>query len=522
MLKRELVVQFKEGVVTAVGTGLLGADLRTDDAEALRFVEAGQPDRAWSWAQLGTRADRFAAALRAAGISRLAFLDRNYPACLEAAYGGSRAGAVTSSSTGGSRPRRSRTPSSDSQAQLVLVGPELGAGRQGLRGAAAAGAQVVVLGEEYEAWLAAHEPGPAVQADPGTAVLQLYTSGTTGFPKGVMITHRMIGSHNAAAREVVPIGPDAVALVPMPLYHVGGLAYALSTLASGARTVVLRDPVPGVLLDTLEREGVTHTFVVPALLAALLQERERDLSSLQVLLYGASPMPAPLMRASLARFPGKLGQVYGMTELSGAVTYLGPEDHADTAHPERLLSAGRPYPGVELRVVDAAGQDVPTGELGELWVRSAQCTPGYWGKPEATADTLVEGGWLRTGDIARLDDGGYLFLEDRLKDMVISGGENVYPAEVERVLLLDPSVAEVAVIGVPDERWGETVKAVVVPAEGATVDPAALIALCRQHLAGYKRPTSVDVVDALPRNATGKVLRRELREPYWQGDQRRV
>ena len=296
-------------------------------------------------------------------------------------------------------------------------------------------------------------------------------------------------------------------------------------LAAGARTIVVREPVPSVLLDTIEEQGVTDTFVVPALLAVLLQDPDldrRDLSTLRHLLYGASPMPGPLMQACLARFPGLLGQVFGMTELSGAVTYLGPEDHADTAHLERLLSAGRPYPGVEVRVVGGDGQDVPTGGLGELWVRSAQCMAGYWHRPEATADTLVADGWLRTGDIGRLDDGGFVYLEDRLKDMIISGGENVYPAEVERVLLLHPDVAEVAVIGVPDERWGETVKAVVVPAPGAAPDPAELIAHCRQHLAGYKRPTSVDLVEELPRNATGKVLRRELRAPYWQGQARRV
>ncbi len=506
--------------------GTLGADLRRDDAEALRFG-----DRAWSWAQLDERAGRFAAGLLAAGVTRLAFLDRNHPACLEAAYGGARAGAVTTVVNWRLAPDEIAYALEDSQAQLLFVGAELAPVVEGLRSRLPLLRQVVVVGgadqqgdgDGYEPWLAAHEPVAApVAASPDDAVLQLYTSGTTGFPKGVLITHRMIAAHNAAARSVVPLSGDSVALVPMPLYHVGGLAYALSTLASGARTVVLRDPVPSVLLDTMEQQGVTHTFIVPALIAALLQERERDLSALQVLVYGASPMPAPLMRAALARFPGTLGQVYGMTELSGAVTWLAPADHADVDHPERLLSAGLPYPGVELRIVDADGADRPTGELGELWVRSAQCTPGYWRKPEATADTLVEGAWLRTGDIARLDGGGYLFLEDRLKDMVISGGENVYPAEVERVLLLHPSVAEVAVIGVPDERWGETVKAVVVPAPGATVDPAALIAHCRAHLAGYKRPTSVDVVDALPRNATGKVLRRELREPYWQGHGRRV
>jgi len=508
------------------GPRLLGADLRTDDAEALRIA-----DHAWTWAQLGERIDRLAAALLAEGVQpgeRIAFLDKNSPACLEAAYAGARIGAVTTVVNWRLAPAELLYALEDSAAVLLLVGAEFSATADQLRARLPALRRVVVVGgeaDQYEAWLAGATPDAAAlpEADPDDVVLQLYTSGTTGFPKGVMITHANVAAHNAASVDVVAPSPDTVAMVPMPLYHVGGLAYALSNLAAGARVVLTRDPLPSLLLDTIEQQGVTDTFIVPALLAVVLQDpglERRDLSGLRHLLYGASPMPGPLMQACLARFPGILGQVYGMTELSGAVTYLSPQDHADAAHPERLLSAGRPYPGIEVRVVDADGRELPTGERGELWVRSPQVMAGYWRKPEASAETLVEDGWLRSGDVARLDEDGFVYLEDRLKDMVISGGENVYPAEVERVLLLHPSVAEVAVIGVPDERWGETVKACVVPVPGAQVDPAELEALCREHLAGYKRPTSVDVLEALPRNATGKVLRRELRAPYWQGRER--
>ncbi len=505
----------------------LGARLRTDDAEAVR-----SEDRTWSWAQLDERVARVGAALRADGVgpdTRVAVLDKNSPAVLEVALGGSRVGAVTAVVNWRLAPEELHFALEDSTAEVLVVGHELAPVVEPLRERLPRLRTVVVLGgpdDGYEPWLAAHEPDPTwAERSPDDAVLQLYTSGTTGFPKGVMLTSRSVAAHDAAAARVVPPAGDAVALVPMPLYHVGGLAYALSKLAAGVRVVVTRDPVPSLLLDVVERERVTETFVVPALVAALLQDPSlpgRDLSSLRHLLYGASPMPAPLMRAALARFPGILGQVYGMTELSGAVTWLSPEDHADAEHPERLQSAGRPYPGVEVRVVDESGTEVPAGELGELWVRSEQAMAGYWQRPEATQETLVEGGWVRTGDVARLDEGGFVYLEDRLKDMIISGGENVYPAEVERVLLLDPSVGEVAVIGVPDERWGETVKACVVAAPGASVDPAQLDALCRSHLAGYKRPTSYDVLQELPRNATGKVLRRELRAPFWSGQQRGV
>ncbi len=506
---------------------LLGADLRSDDCEAVLFG-----DQSLSWADLRSRIDRVAAGLVAEGVqpgTRVAFLDKNHPACLEVAYGGALAGAVTTVVNWRLAPDEWHYVLDDSQAEVLFVGHEFAPAAEQLRDRLPRLEKVVVVGgdaDEYESWLAAQQPGGALpKVSPDDVVLQLYTSGTTGFPKGVMLTHRNVAAHNAAALEVVAPSEDTVAMVPMPLYHVGGLAYALWNLAAGARVVVVREPVPSVLLDTLEKQGVTDTFIVPALIGVLLQDPSfpgRDLSGLRHLLYGASPMPGPLMQACLARFPGILGQVFGMTELSGAVTYLAPEDHADEAHPERLLSAGRPYPGVEVRVVDTDGHDLPVGELGELWVRSKQCMAGYWRKEEATAETLVEDGWLRSGDIARLDDGGFVYLEDRLKDMVISGGENVYPAEVERVLLQHPSVADVAVIGVPDEKWGETVKAVVVPAPGATVDADELIALSRSQLAGYKRPTSVDVVEALPRNATGKVLRRELRAPYWEGRVRRL
>ncbi len=507
---------------------LLGADLRRDDGEAIRFGE-----QAMTWAQLGDRIDCAAASLAAEGVepgARIAFLDKNSPVCLEAAYGGARVGAVTTVVNWRLAPQEWHYVLDDSQAELLFVGAEFAAQAEQLRDRLPQLRKTVVVGgddDEYEAWLAAHEPRDArsEEASPDDVVLQLYTSGTTGFPKGVMLTHRNVAAHNAAAVEVVAPSQDTVAMVPMPLYHVGGLAYALWNLAAGARIVVVREPVPSLLLDTIEQQGVTDTFIVPALIGVLLQDptfSQRDLSTLRHLLYGASPMPGPLMQACLQRFPGILGQVYGMTELSGAVTYLAPEDHADAEHPERLLSAGRPYPGVEARVVDVDGKDLPTGELGELWVRSKQCMAGYWRKPEATAETLVEDGWLRTGDIARVDAGGFVYLADRLKDMIISGGENVYPAEVERVLLEHPSVADVAVIGVPNERWGETVKAVVVPAPGAAIDLDELIAHSRQHLAGYKRPTTVDVVAELPRNATGKILRRELRAPHWEGRDRQV
>jgi acyl-CoA synthetase (AMP-forming)/AMP-acid ligase II len=323
------------------------------------------------------------------------------------------------------------------------------------------------------------------------------------------------------------MGIDSRVQVAMPLFHVGGSSYALVAWSGGAPIHLMRTPDPAAALAMLEQEKITHTFYVPALMAAMTQvpgAGQRDYSSLKALAYGASPMPLPVMRACLELFPrGTMQQVYGMTEQSGVVTILGPEDHEDPAVAHRLVSAGKAIHGVEVEVRDpATDQPVPAGQPGEIWVRSEQVMGGYWGKPEATAAAITPDGWYRSGDGGHIDADGYVYVTDRIKDLIISGGENVYPAEIERVLAEHPAVADVAVIGVPDDRWGEAPKAVVVLRAGASVEPDELLAWCRGQLAGYKVPKSADVVPELPRNPTGKILKRELRKPYWEGRDRRV
>jgi acyl-CoA synthetase (AMP-forming)/AMP-acid ligase II len=273
--------------------------------------------------------------------------------------------------------------------------------------------------------------------------------------------------------------------------------------------------------------GATHAFLVPAVIAQIVQAGPQALaamSSMRWLCYGASPAPLPVLRAALAAWPQtELLQVYGMTELSGVVTYLSHAAHLDAEHPERLASAGVPLPEIRLRVVDpVTEQDVAPGELGELWFLSEQRMTGYLGKPEASAATIVHGGWIRSGDLGRVDDGGFVFVLDRVKDMIITGGENVYASEVERVLVEHPAVLDVAVIGVPDDDWGESVLAVVHPAPGTAIDEAELIGYCRERLAGFKCPRRVVTVDELPRNPSGKVLKAQLRRPYWDGAGRSI
>ncbi len=235
-------------------------------------------------------------------------------------------------------------------------------------------------------------------------------------------------------------------------------------------------------------------------------------------------MPMPLLRAAMQAWPDTdFIQVYGLTEVGGVITHLMPEAHRDADHPERLVSAGRPIPGAEVRVVDPGTlEDVPTGEHGELWFRTPQLMKGFLGKPEETAQVIADDGWFRTGDLGKVDEAGFVYVQDRLKDMIISGGENIYSPEVERVLAEHPAVMEVAVIGVPDDTWGETVKAVVALHEGAAATEQEIIDHCREHLATFKCPRSVDVVEALPRNPTGKILKRDLRRPYWEGRDRQT
>jgi acyl-CoA synthetase (AMP-forming)/AMP-acid ligase II len=291
-------------------------------------------------------------------------------------------------------------------------------------------------------------------------------------------------------------------------------------MSRGGRSVILRDVDPSLLLKLIEQEHISEMFLVPAVLMLLLAMPElqtADLSSLRNVFYGASPISEDVLVRCMSAFGCDFCQVYGMTETTGAITALRPHDH-DPDGPRRglLRSAGKPHGGVELRIVDpVSGADAALGEVGEVWTRSPYNMAGYWGKPEETAATVNAEGWLHTGDAGFFDEEGYLYLHDRMKDMIVSGGENIYPAEVENVLLSHPAVADAAVIGVPDERWGETVKAIVVIAPDATLDQAEVIAHCRANLAHYKCPTSMDSIDVLPRNPSGKILKRELRAPYW-------
>ncbi len=376
----------------------------------------------------------------------------------------------------------------------------------------------------FQAWIGAHPAtDPMPQALPDDDVIQLYTSGTTGLPKGVQLTETNYAACFAGATQVWARfeAGDGV-LVAMPLFHVAGANLGMLALLQGARTVIMREVDYGAILRLTGEHRIRHAFLAPAIINALLQHpdiADADLSTLDKVYYGASPISEEVLTRAQARFGSDFTQLYGLTETIGGGAWLSPADHE--ASRGKLRACGVATPGYELRVrVD--GRDAETGEVGEIEIRSAGIMKGYWNRPDATAQSIDAEGWFRSGDAGFFDADGYLFIHDRVKDMIVSGGENVYPAEVENALFSHPAVADAAVIGVPDDRWGEAVKAVVVLAPGADPDPASIIAHCRPLIAGYKVPKSVDFIQVLPRNPSGKVLRRELRAPFWAGRDRQV
>lgn len=353
----------------------------------------------------------------------------------------------------------------------------------------------------------------------------MYTGGTTGRPKGVMLSHANLVSNALSANLAAQRPVHSVGIHCAPMFHVGGMALVLQLVQRLCRQVILPgfDELP--VLQAIADEGGTETFLVPTMLKRLVEHPRFggfDTRSLQLVLYGAAPIDEALLARARQALPAAgFCQLYGMTELSPVVTALPAWCHAPGQPAQRLRSVGRAVPIAEVRIVDADDQPVPPGTVGEIVVRGPLVMQGYWGQPEQSAQAL-RGGWMHTGDGGRMDADGFFYVVDRIKDMIVSGGENVYSAEVENAITQLPQVSMAAVIGVPDDRWGERVHAVVVLRPGVTLTEAALQAHCRTLIAGYKCPRSVEFRDALPLSAAGKVLKVDLRAPFWAGKSRNV
>ncbi len=369
------------------------------------------------------------------------------------------------------------------------------------------------------------EPGVAVEED--DIVVLGYTGGTTGLPKGVMTTHRNLISSCFHAAIGQGLKPGNIFLNVPPLFHAGDAMGMFSFAFIGGANVILTGFSPEAVLKNIEQHQVTHVLLVPAMIFAILQYprvSDFNLKSLECIIYGTAPMPLDPLKRAIQLLRCDFLQVYGTTETFVHMSVLLPEDHVLEGTPEqirRISSAGREVIGVEARIVDDDDREVPIGEVGEIIVRGHNVMKGYWKLPELTGETL-RNGWYHTGDLGKMDEGRYIYIVDRKKDMIISGGENIYPKEIEDVLFQHPEVAEAAVVGIPDDYWGEAINALVVKKTGSSVTEADLFEHCKQNLASFKKPRSIEFVDALPRSAAGKVLKHEIRAQYWRNRDRKV
>jgi long-chain acyl-CoA synthetase len=472
---------------------------------AKRFFGANRASGGYTWNEFYDRVHRRAAFLRGSGIEkgdRLAVWMLNSHDYLELYWATAIAGiAIVPINTRWNNADVDFTLQ-DSEAKALVVDDTFACRISELKHA-----PLVLTKPEYsDAHVSFDEP------DEGDLVGLFYTSGTTGGPKGVMLTHKNLWSHTLQIMQTSGI-TQGVWLHAAPMFHAADFWSIYVHAALGSANEYLPTFHPEEFLKLVEAQGVTDTVIVPTMISMIVNHPSFDkfnLSSVRRMLYGASPMPEPLINLAMRKLPHvQFMQVYGMTELSPMAVLLEHKEHRG----ERLAAAGRPGMGVEVRVVDFNDRDVPVGESGEVLVRGWNVMKGYWKRPEVTRDAL-RGGWMHTGDIGRFDEGGFLYILDRKKDMIKPGGENVYSPEVESMILHHPAVLEASVIGVPHEKWGETIRAVVVCRPDHAIEEMELISWCRERMTHFKCPTSVIVVDTLPKGGAGKIQKNILREKY--------
>jgi acyl-CoA synthetase (AMP-forming)/AMP-acid ligase II len=501
-------------------------------------------ERVSTYSMFNERTARVANGLAALGVAagdRIGVLDQNSDRYFEILFGAAKIGAAIVSVNWRLAPPEIAYILKDARAEVIFVGEAFaGLLTSALPDLETSSKVIVIDGVandwlNYGTWVAQQsDTEPDFVGSPQDTIVQMYTSGTTGHPKGVQLSHFSIYAHDRnRALLTDQFDPqlnwnnwdaDDVSLVTMPTFHISGTGWGIVGLYNGAKSIILTQFDPEEVLSVIEADKVTKLVLVPAVIQLLLQHpkcKTTDFSSIQYLLYGASPIPHDLLREAVGVFKCGFVQLYGMTETGGAVTYLPAEDH-DPNGTTRMRSAGRAITGSTIEIRDPEGRTLPVGGQGEIWIRSDTCMNGYWNMPEATASTMTADGWVRSGDAGYMDADGYVYIQDRVKDMIVSGGENIYPAEVESAVYGHPAVAEVAVIAVPDQKWGEAVKAIIVLKPGASADDKSILDFTRSRIAGYKMPKSIDFVEALPRNASGKILKRELRKPYWEGRERQV
>ncbi|KCZ51075.1 long-chain-fatty-acid--CoA ligase [Hyphomonas pacifica] len=488
-----------------------------------------------SFAQLETRSNQVSNGLIALGASpddRIGYLAKNTAAYYEMLFGAAKARAVMTAVNTRLAAPEVKFILSDANVKVLFVGRDFYDMIDKIRTELPDVQHIIAIDEPhgdwptYNAWRDNQDDiAPDLETLDTDDVIQLYTSGTTGLPKGVQLTN---GNYHAvfdqAGRlEWASYGVGEAVMNAMPLFHVAGVNIGILTAAQGAKAVVLREIDPQLILKLIPEHRIAHAFWVPAVILMLTQMpnvRQIDWSSMKQVFYGASPIAESLLLEAKQIMGARFTQLYGLTETAGCATYLPPEAHDPSWG--KLRSCGVPYPSTIVRCLDANGDPVPQGEVGEIAIKSPFVMKGYWNRDDATRDAINAEGFFRTGDAGYFDEDGFLYIHDRVKDMIVSGGENVYPAEVENAIFGHPGVADVAVIGVPDEKWGEAVKALIVPKPGETPTAESILAYARERIAGYKCPKSIEFLEGLPRNPSGKILRKDLREPYWKDQDRRI
>ena len=489
---------------------------------------------AMTFGELDRDSNRVANALLAAGIGpgdRIALLDKNGHAFFQTLFGARKIGAVQVAVNWRLSPAEIADIVNDAGAKIIFVGPEFLPGLRAIAEQLGRRPKFIVIGandesESFNAWREQFpSTDPGFQSQPDDVALQLYTSGTTGRPKGAMLMNRSVFAFVNAARSIFGEDPEGRHLNCLPLFHVGGINWSLQAMAQGANCISFRDFDAARIVKTIPALGVTHLMTVPAVIQMLLdttEVRQANFDTLRSIVYGGSTISERVLKDAVKTFNCGFYGMYGSTELSFGNTLLPPEEHDFEKYPELLTSCGRPFEGSQVKIIDPATfAELSDDKPGEVWFLSPQRAKGYWGKPEATAEVFLEDGWYRTGDVGLMRN-GYLYLSDRLNDMIVSGGENIYPAEIERVLQQHPDVIEAAVYGVPDQKWGEAVAANVRIKAEAEFSEAALICFCREHLAHYKCPKIIIRSEDFPRTASGKVQRKVLRQPFWSGKLRRI
>ena len=511
--------------------------------EFLMVTNAIAPDREaivfesnrLTYGDLNARSNRLANALTGMGVQqgdRVALIEVNTNHCIETYFACAKLGAIYVPLNFRAKADELTYMIQDSGASVALAGGRYVSTVQGIKSEIGAVKHFISLDDKFDGWLdyeqllaSAPDDDLFTEIDDSDMTILLFTAGTTGKPKGVMLLHQNFSEY--VINNVTPAEPDVTEknILTVPMYHIAGIQAVISSVYGGRTVVIQRQFDAEDWMRLVQEEQVDRAMMVPTMLKQLMDDekfQQYDLSSLKVITYGAAPMPLAVIKRAIEAFPGcHFINAFGQTESAATITMLAPEDHVIEGTAEekekklkRLGSIGKPLADVEVRIMDEEGSLVGAGEVGEIVARGARIMKGYWKQEEATSATIDKDGWLHTGDLGYQDEDDYIFLAGRAKDMIKRGGEMISPEEVENVILTHPKVEDCAVIGVPDETWGERVRAVLVLKPDETVDEEEIVELCRSRLASFKKPESVVITDEIPRNPMGKILKRVLRDQF--------